>query len=228
MSRGNGGQLRGTPHDPPRDTPRDTPHDTRHAKRYDERYYQRWYRDPRTRVKSPAELARLVALVLAQTEYHLERPLRSVLDIGCGEGRWYPALKRLRPKVSYRGVDPSAWAVARHGRRRHLQCGSIDALDALDLGPQADLVVLNDVIQYIDDATLARAAPQLRARCRGVIFANAFVDSDEFIGDRTRHQPRSADWYLKLFACAGWRSIGAQCYLAPDLASRAAGLELFD
>ncbi len=30
----------------------------------------------------------LLALAVAVAEYHLERPIRTVLDIGCGEGAW--------------------------------------------------------------------------------------------------------------------------------------------
>jgi hypothetical protein len=46
-------------------------------------------------------MARKVALAVASAEYYLERPIRSVLDIGCGEGAWRAPLLKLRPKVEY-------------------------------------------------------------------------------------------------------------------------------
>ena len=36
---------------------------------YDRAYFDKWYRDPRHRVRSPAELTRLVTFVLATADY---------------------------------------------------------------------------------------------------------------------------------------------------------------
>ncbi|MGE8249812.1 MAG: methyltransferase, partial [Stenotrophomonas bentonitica] len=55
-------------------------------KTYDAAYFQRWYQPDQT--GGAARLARKVALAVASAEYYLERPIRSVLDIGCGEGAW--------------------------------------------------------------------------------------------------------------------------------------------
>lgn len=52
------------------------------SKLYDRAYFDRWYRSGG--IGGAARLARKVALAVATAEYHLERPLRSVLDIGCG------------------------------------------------------------------------------------------------------------------------------------------------
>src|SRR5687768_10367650 len=76
------------------------------SKQYDQAYFERWYRDPAKKdhaVGSTARLARKVALAVATAEYHLERPIRTVLDIGCGEGAWRAPLLKLRPKASYLG-----------------------------------------------------------------------------------------------------------------------------
>ena len=56
------------------------------TKSYDRHYFQHWYRDQA--IHDPRRLARKVALAVAVAEHHLERPVRSVLDIGCGEGAW--------------------------------------------------------------------------------------------------------------------------------------------
>src|ERR1700716_1336026 len=86
-------------------------------KSYDEAYFTRWYRDPRTRVHTPDSVRRKVRMVLGVAEYFLGRKLRSVLDIGAGEGAWRREIRRMRPQARYLGIDPSEWVVARHGRR---------------------------------------------------------------------------------------------------------------
>ncbi|CRD47608.1 hypothetical protein BN1263180041 [Stenotrophomonas maltophilia] len=65
-------------------------------KTYDAAYFQRWYR--RADIGGSARLARKVTLAVASAEYYLERPIRSVLDIGCGEGAWRAPLLKLRPR----------------------------------------------------------------------------------------------------------------------------------
>ena len=66
---------------------------------YDQAYFEKWYRNPRHRVKTVAELARQVAFVLHTAEWVLARPVRSVLDVGCGEGQWRAALRKHRPSI---------------------------------------------------------------------------------------------------------------------------------
>lgn len=64
-------------------------------KQYDATYFTRWYRD--AGLADPARLRRKVALAVAQAEYYLERPIRTVLDVGCGEAAWRAPLLALRP-----------------------------------------------------------------------------------------------------------------------------------
>lgn len=195
-------------------------------KRYDAAYYQRWYRAPGTRVKSAPDLERTVAMVLAIAEYHLERRVRSVLDVGCGEGRWRAPLRRLRPRVDYLGLDGSEWAIARYGRRRNLHRVDLTELDTVRLKRPVDLLVCNDVIQYVDDPTAATAAEAFRRLCHGVMFVTAFTTEDEFVGDRAGYVGRPARWYRRLLDRGGWSFVGNQCWLSPTLAARAAALEL--
>src|SRR3954451_13482038 len=88
------------------------------AKQYDRAYFDQWYRQ--RGIGGARRLARKVALAVATAEYHLERPIRSVLDVGCGEGAWLAPLRKLRPGVTYLGFDSSRYAVERHGRHRNL------------------------------------------------------------------------------------------------------------
>jgi SAM-dependent methyltransferase len=195
-------------------------------KRYDAAYYQRWYRAPETRVKSTPDLERTVAMVLALAEYHLERRVRSVLDVGCGEGRWRAPLLRLRPRIDYLGLDGSEWAIARHGRRRNLHRVDLRELADFSLNRPVDLLICNDVIQYVDDPTARVAAKAFRRLCDGVMFVTAFTSADDFVGDRAGYVARPARWYRRLLETGGWSSAGSQCWLSPTLAARAAALEL--
>ena len=100
----------------------------RSAKRYDRDYFDRWYRGEDA-PKGEDELLRQVALAVSATESVLNRPLASVLDVGCGEGRWQPVLQRVRPGARYLGIDPSGYAVDRFGEERNLMAGSFRELE---------------------------------------------------------------------------------------------------
>ena len=114
---------------------------------YDEAYFEAWYR--RRGMGSPAALARKVALAVSLAEYFLGRPLRSVLDVGCGEGAWRAPLLELRPKLRYLGVDSSEYAISRYGARRNLQYLPFADLAALQPASPFDLLVCSDVMHYL-------------------------------------------------------------------------------
>ena len=96
-------------------------------------------------------------------EWVLGRPIRSVLDVGCGEGNWRAPLRRLRPTVHYEGVDPSTYAVARYGRRRQLHLGGITSLQELPLRASYDLVVCCGMLNYLDEDTLRADCARYRS-----------------------------------------------------------------
>ena len=76
-------------------------------KEYDREYFERWYRGRFAAIGSAPTLKRKIATCVAMAEFVLDRPLQSILDIGCGEGRWQPVLYELRPDASYIGIDSS-------------------------------------------------------------------------------------------------------------------------
>ncbi|HEY4322230.1 MAG TPA: class I SAM-dependent methyltransferase [Gemmatimonadales bacterium] len=180
------------------------------GKRYDRAYFDHWYRT--RRIGRPSDLARSVAFAVAITEQLLGRPLRSVLDVGAGEGRWQPVLHRLRPDARYAGVDASRWAVERWGRRRNLRLGSIDALDELGLDPPFDLVVAADMLHYLPRQTLRAGLAQLAPLVGGVAFLPTFTSQDEIEGDRAEFQRRSAATYRALFQEAGLVPLGMHAW----------------
>jgi SAM-dependent methyltransferase len=196
------------------------------GKAYDEAYFDRWYRDPRTRVHTPDAVRRKIRMVVGVAEYFLGRKLRSVLDIGAGEGVWGTQLRRMRPGVRYLGVDPSGYVVARHGKRRNIRLGRFEELHTMSLGRDHDLIVCADMLQYVADAPLARGIRHLAGLLRGVAFLEAYTTGDDMEGDLEGWHPRSKAQYRKIFATAGLTGCGVHCYLSPAAADRAVELEL--
>lgn len=165
-------------------------------------------------------------MVVGVAEYFLGRKLRSVLDVGSGEGVWGRELRRLRPGIRYLGVDPSEWVVARHGRRRNIRLGSFEQLPALRLGRGYDLIVCADVLQYVPDAVLKRGILHLASALAGVAFLEAYTTGDDMEGDLEGWHPRSRLQYRRVFTDAGLVPCGIHCYLAPQTSANAVELEL--
>jgi SAM-dependent methyltransferase len=195
-------------------------------KSYDEAYFTKWYRDPHTRVHTPDSVRRKIRMVLGVAEYFLGRKLRSVLDIGAGEGVWGAELRRLRPGLRYIGLDPSEYVVRRHGKRRGIRLGSFEELPSLQLGRGYDLIVCADMLQYIADAPLKRGIRHLVSLLHGVAFLESYTTGDEMEGDLDDWYPRSKAQYRRLFADAGLIGCGLHCYLTRGTAENAVELEL--
>ncbi len=193
-------------------------------KTYDRDYFDRWYRGGG--IGGRQRLARKVALAVATAEYHLERPLRTVLDIGCGEGAWRAPLLKLRPAAQYLGFDSSEYAIARHGRRRNLHFARFGDFASLRPCPPADLVVCSDVLHYLEAREIDRGLPGLVELCGGVAFLETFAREDEAEGDDHDFRRRPGHFYRQRFEAAGLRALGSHCWLAPALAAGATALEL--
>lgn len=196
------------------------------TKTYDRAYFDRWYR--RGDIGHAARLARKVQLAVATAEYHLERPLRSVLDIGCGEGAWRAPLLKLRPKVHYLGFDASDYAIARFGHARNLHHARFADFKHLRPCAPVDLLVCSDVLHYLDARELDRGLPALAELCGGVAFIETFTRGDGAEGDQHEFKQRSAAFYRTRLRALGLRPLGSHCWLSPALAAQAAALELPD
>lgn len=195
------------------------------SKSYDRAYFNKWYRDPRHAVGAPAELRRKVAMVVAQAEYYLGRPLRNVLDVGCGEGAWRAPLRALRPAVDYRGLDTSEYVVRRYGRRRNIGLARFGDLAQLRFDWRFDLIVCSDVLHYLQAAELRRGLSGFGELLEGLAFLEVYTARDDPDGDRVGFIARSPSSYLRAFAAAGLLPCGSHCYLGPRLLRRVAALE---
>jgi SAM-dependent methyltransferase len=193
--------------------------------RYDRAYFDRWYRDPETRVKSGVAIRRKAALALSVAEYYLERPVRTVLDAGCGEGNWLPALRSLRLGIRYTGVDASSYAVKRFGKKRNIRLGSFATLEEIGLAEEYDLIICSDTLFYLPIEELEQGLGSLAHRTAGVAFLELYTGEDYLVGDFPKDGLQSAVSYRRMLRRHGFLSVGSHCYLGPDIAERAMEME---
>jgi SAM-dependent methyltransferase len=194
------------------------------VKDYDEAYFTRWY-GRRGSVMDDDLIAQRARLALAAAEFVLERDVRSVLDVGCGEGRWRAPLRRARPGLAYQGVDRSEYVVRRFGRRRNIRLGTLGTLGRLGLRRPFDLVVCSDVLHYLPTSEVGRGLEALRRLAGGVLWLDAYTAEDDFVGDRQGWQRRSERAWHRIFADAGLVSCGLNCWVPRRLERRLAALE---
>ncbi len=194
------------------------------TKTYDRAYFDRWYRSRTTRVNSHAEVRRKVQIAVASAEYFLRRQLRTVLDVGCGEGAWLPHLQALRPRVKYVGLDPSDYVVRRFGAKRNIHQASFADLPALDLGVY-DLVVCSDVMHYVKDDELRAGVHAIADATDGVAYLEVLTKEDEIIGDLASFIRRPATFYRELFTQNAMTFVGPYLWLSPAFQGAVAELE---
>ncbi len=164
--------------------------------RFDAAYYRRYYEDPRTRVASREDTARLARFVCAYLE-HLGVAPKTALDLGCGLGYWRDALRAIRPTIGYRGVELSEPIARAHG----FEHGSV--VDYA--GPGADLVICQGVLQYLGAKDARRAIETLARTTKKALYLEVLTREDwEENVDRRRTDGsmplRSARFYRRALA----------------------------
>ena len=176
-------------------------------------------------MKSPEELERQVRFVLFTAEWVLGRPVKTVLDVGCGEGNWRAVLRRLRRDIGYEGIDPSEYAVERFGKTRNIRLGSIEDVRAVAKRKQYDLVVCCGMLNYLSKMQLKRGLSQVAEKTGGVAYLELFTNEDAFEGDTSWPEPASPAWYRRNISAAGLHPIGMQCYISQHREQLVASLE---
>ena len=161
---------------------------------FDEAYYERFYRSARTRAEAPQDSLRRAAFITSYLA-HIGLPILSVLDIGCGLGRTLAEVQTACPMAHCTGVEVSEYLCREHGWIR----GSV--LDYRAEEP-FDLVICNDVLQYLGHADARAAIVNLAALCRGALYFGALTREDwEENCDRARTDGevclRSTRWYRR-------------------------------
>jgi SAM-dependent methyltransferase len=174
---------------------------------------------------TPADTARKAEMVIGIAEYLLGERVRSILDVGCGEGAWYTALKKIRPRMYYMGIDPSPYVVERYGARRNLRLGAFDGIAEHAGDRMFDVIVCSDVLQYVPRAQLARGLGQVAENLRGVAFLEAHTSADAMTGDMRGWYRRTPAYYRRIFRKAGLTACGPHCYFGEALDDRVNALE---
>ena len=162
---------------------------------FDKSFFDRFYHSKTTAVVTRDDIRRLAKFVVSYLDY-LRVPVDTVLDVGCGLGMWRGALRRLRPKVGYTGLDTSEYLCDRYG---WIRSSIIDYRSR----SKFDLVICQDMMQYIDDDQAIRSIEAIAALCRGAFYLDVLTKEDVARGaldlrrtDRDVHI-RSAKWYLR-------------------------------
>jgi len=184
-------------------------------KSYDREYFDRWYRHPTERVATAESLRRKVRMAVSVAEFLLGRPIRTVMDVGCGEAPWFPILRSLRRDVRYIGIESSEYALERYGESRNIRRGSLATLATLRL-PRIDLFVCADVLQYVETREIESGLKAISRALRGIAYIESFTTDDAMEGDRTNWHDRSAADYRKLFRRAGLTQCGPYCWANVD------------
>ena len=173
--------------------------------RFDREYYRRFYRDGRTSVISQAEMTARAQLIAAYVQ-HIDCPVASILDAGCGLGLLRDPLMRALPRASYMGLEYSDYLCERYGWTQ-------GSLVDFQVRQPFDLVVCYDVMQYLDERSAGRALANIGRLCRGVLYFSALTshdwkhNCDQSRTDRDVHL-RSAAWYRSRLA-RNFRQAGA-------------------
>lgn len=196
------------------------------GKRYDRAYFDRWYRGDDPAVGSEDDLRRAVALAVSAAESIIARPLETVLDVGCGEGRWQPVLHQLRPEAAYLGIDSSEYAVQRFGEERNLRRGTFGELGYHVFDEPFDLVICSDVLHYLSSEEILAGVDALADRTGGVAVIDIFTEEDDPDGDRVGFHRRPAAWYRRVLGDAGLVPIGLQMYVHHEVAEILERLDL--
>lgn len=165
--------------------------------RFEADFYRRYYGNPATCVASEADIGRLADFVCAYTAYLGFRVTR-VLDAGCGLGQTRAAVRRLFPRATWTGLEASEYLASEHGWVH----GRLE--DYRSRSP-FDLILCNDVLQYVDDRPAARALANLGRLSRGAVYFRALTAGDwRSVADRTRSDGavhlRPVEWYRRRLA----------------------------
>lgn len=159
---------------------------------FDKAYYDRFYRDHRTRVSSKTEMRKLARFVGAYL-HHLDQPVDTILDLGCGVGAWRDAARQVFRRARYTGVEVSRYMCKEYGWVR----GSVVDYTS---STTYDLVICHGVLQYLNARDARRAVANLSRLCGGVLFLEALTAEDwEHNCDRSVTDGdvflRPAEWY---------------------------------
>ena len=185
----------------------------KHVRReFDRAFFKHFYEDASTSVISEEDVFRRACFVLAYLS-HLQVPIHTVLDAVCGTGLWKKALHDIDDSIGYFGIDPSPYLCVRYGWFQSTVAGFRSK-------KKFDLVVCQDVMQYMGADEVERSFAAIARVCRGALYFD--VPTTDDIDDRLldmkktdrKINVRSASWYRKRLA-KHFENAGGGVFVAP-------------
>ena len=165
---------------------------------FDQDFFRHYYDNAATSVVSAEDIFKRACFVVAYLS-HLQVPVETVLDAGCGVGLWKRALHDIDPDMEYLGIDPSGYLCEKYG---WFQSSVADFRSR----KKFDLVVCQDVMQYMTVSEVERSFAAIAAVCRGALYFDVPTtdDIDDKLLDMKKTDKkinvRSAAWYRKRLA----------------------------
>lgn len=101
----------------------------------------------------------------------LPSDIRSLLDVGCGEGAFLEACRSARPSLRLRGIE-AAEAPANRARNRGLEVTIGTFPDDLPPSEPFDCIVFNDVLEHMVDPWAALEQARGRLTDKGSVLAS--------------------------------------------------------
>jgi 2-polyprenyl-3-methyl-5-hydroxy-6-metoxy-1,4-benzoquinol methylase len=181
--------------------------------RFGAAYFRKFYLDPATRVVSAGEMHSRASLIAALLK-HLQIPISSILDAGCGIGLLRRPFAQVLPRARYTGLELSEYLCRRYGWLE----GSLDTFSA---SKPFDLLVCYDVLQYLDERQAARAIANMARLTRAALYVSALTredwqqNCDRSLTDRAVHL-RSGAWYRRRLSRA-FHYVGFGVWLRKDV-----------
>ncbi len=184
----------------------------RHQAEFDKSYYDRFYHNPNTRAASRKDAERCADFVSAYLK-HLEIPLKRILDVGCGLGHMLRRLKTKFPSATCDGIEYSPYLCETYGWTQ-------SSVLEFESAKPYDLVVCNDVVQYLNNKQAGAAMQRLAGLTECVLFFSALTKEDwGDVADQARTDERvymrTANWYRRHLKTEFW-GLGGGLYLRKD------------
>lgn len=161
---------------------------------FDKQYYDRHYRNPRTRATTPEQTRQLGDFIAYYLKY-LNVEVTALVDIGCGLGHVLAALEGHYPGARCVGVEVSEYLCKHYGWTK----ASVTDFSSRNA---FDLVVCNDVLQYLPDEAAQTALARLASLSEAALYLGVLTTEDWNDNcDKARTDGnaylRSGDWYRR-------------------------------
>jgi trans-aconitate methyltransferase len=161
---------------------------------FDEAYFKKFYGAGKKSVRSAADVAPQARMVDALCE-SWGLTLRSMLEVGAGPGFWRAWFSKSRPEVRVLSTDISEYACEKYGHE-------LRDISKWKPARAFDLVICQDVLQYLSDRDAAAAIRNLASATREVLFLELPTHDDlKSVLDREatdfQMNLRPAEWYRR-------------------------------